>query len=235
MEIVRYAERPDIRARRDELDDGFPEYMFHNSMGWRYWGLLYERFPDLQLAVLDDDRLVGEVHAVRAPVGDELPSGWDEVFELGMENDGGNVVSLLAISIAPSHRGQGIPDRLIGEICGLGSDVIAPVRPTLKDRYPLTPIERYMAWRRDDGSHFDPWLRAHERVGGVIVAAAPRSMQIEAPVEDWQAWTGMTFPEDGTYVVPRMLAVLEVRDGLGLHVEPNVWVRHSSTNPTSST
>ena len=60
-------------------------------------------------------------------------------------------------------------------------------------------------------------------------------MTIEAPVEDWQTWTGMAFPEDGAYVVPGMLAPLEVRDGLGFHVEPNVWVRHSSSNATSST
>jgi GNAT superfamily N-acetyltransferase len=237
MEIVRYAERPDVRARRrDEFAGDFPEYMFHNAMGWRYWGQLYERFPELQLAVLDDDKLVGEVHAVRTPVGDELPNGWDEAFEQGMENDGGNLVSLLAISVHPTHRGKGIPALLIGEILqAAGTDVIAPVRPTLKSLYPLTPIERYMEWRRDDGSHFDPWLRAHERVGGVIAAAAPRSMTMEAPIEDWQAWTEMEFPEDGTYVVPGMLSVLEVRDGLGLHIEPNVWVRHSSTKPTSST
>jgi hypothetical protein len=64
-------------------------------------------------------------------------------------------------------------------------------------------------------------------VGGVIVAPAPRSMLIEAPVSDWEAWTGMAFPGDGTYVVPTMLAPLEVRDGIGRHVEPNVWMRHS--------
>ena len=27
-----------------------------------------------------------------------------------------------------------------------------------------------------DDAHFDPWLRIHERVGGEILAAAPRSM-----------------------------------------------------------
>jgi hypothetical protein len=36
----------------------------------------------------------------------------------------------------------------------------------------------------------------------------------------------MRFPEDGTYVFPGALAPLEVRGGLGRHVEPNVWVRH---------
>ena len=47
--------------------------------------------------------------------------------------------------------------------------LIAPVRPTLKDRYPLTPIESYARWRRDDGSAFDPWIRVHERFGGRYV------------------------------------------------------------------
>ena len=44
--------------------------------------------------------------------------------------------------------------------------LIAPVRPTWKERYPLTPIERYVLWRREDGLPYDPWLRTHERVGG---------------------------------------------------------------------
>jgi hypothetical protein len=34
--------------------------------------------------------------------------------------------------------------------------LIAPVRPTLKHHYPLTPIESYIAWRRPDGTLLDP-------------------------------------------------------------------------------
>jgi hypothetical protein len=64
-------------------------------------------------------------------------------------------------------------------------------------------------------------------VGGRIVAAAPESMRMEAPIADWEEWTGMRFPEDGIYVFPGALAPVEVRDGVGLHVEPNVWVVHS--------
>jgi hypothetical protein len=33
MEVVRYADRPDVRERRGELKE-FPEYMSHNAMGW---------------------------------------------------------------------------------------------------------------------------------------------------------------------------------------------------------
>jgi hypothetical protein len=52
-------------------------------------------------------------------------------------------------------------------------------------------------------------------------------MTIEAPVAEWEEWTGMRFPEDGSYVFPEALAPLEVRDGTGRHVEPNVWVVHA--------
>jgi GNAT superfamily N-acetyltransferase len=233
MELLRYADRPDLRELRRAALNEFPEFMNHNAMGWKYWGRLYDEFPEFQLALLDGGELVAEVHALSVPVdGEELPAGWDEAFERGMEAGGGNVLSLLAISVASSRRGGGLATQLIAAAreaatrAGLDS-VIAPVRPTLKERYPLIPIEEFMTWRRDDGAHLDPWLRVHERVGGRIERAAPRSMLIEASVSDWQDWAKMVFPADGTYVVPGMLAPLQVREGVGVHVEPNVWVRHS--------
>ena len=232
MEVVRYADRPDLRDARGRLQ-GFPEYMNHNAMGWRYWGRLYKDFPEFQLALVDGGRLVGEVHALPVPTdGDEMPAGWDDAFERGMNAGRGDVLSLLAISVDPGRRGQGFATRLIGAVREAARDtglrsVIAPVRPTLKERYQLIPIERYVLRRRDDGTHFDPWIRVHERAGGEIVRAAPASMLIEAPVSEWEEWTEMRFPEDGSYVVPGMLAPLEVRGGVGVHVEPNVWMRHS--------
>jgi hypothetical protein len=104
--------------------------------------------------------------------------------------------------------------------------VIAPVRPTWKERYPLIPIESYMEWRREDGSHFDPWIRIHEHLGGEVIAAAPESMTICAPVSEWEEWTGSLFPSDGEYVFPGGLATLVVQGGIGTHIEPNVWVLH---------
>lgn len=233
MELLRYADRPDLRELRRSALNTFPEFMNHNAMGGKYWGRLYDEFPDFQLALVDAGQPVAEVHSLPVPIeGGELPAGWDEAFERGMEAGGGNVLSLLAISVASTRRGGGFATKLIGAVreraalAGLES-VIAPVRPTLKDRYPLIPIEEFITWRRDDGAHFDPWIRVHERAGGTIEKAAPHSMVIEAPVADWEEWTQMIFPADGTYVVPGMLAPLEVQDGRGVHVEPNVWLRHA--------
>ena len=52
MNIVRYADRPDLREIRFETlsRPTFPEYMHHNVPGNLYWGRLYEDFPDCQLA-----------------------------------------------------------------------------------------------------------------------------------------------------------------------------------------
>ena len=106
--------------------------------------------------------------------------------------------------------------------------LIAPVRPSWKERYPLAPIDRYMTWRRLDGELIDPWMRLHERLGARVAAAAPESMLITGTVAEWETWTGLLLPESGTYVFPHGLAPLSVdrEADLGRYWEPNVWMVH---------
>jgi GNAT superfamily N-acetyltransferase len=236
--IVRYADRPDLLEIRFETLTAktFPEYMNHNEPG-RNWGRLYTDFPDFQVGLLDeDDELVAEAHAI--PVAWDgtvagLPSGWDEGFESGMAMaEPPTSLMAIAISVEPSRQGKRLSGRMLeafregARAAGLSGGVIAPVRPTRKERYPLIPIESYMTWRRPDGSHFDPWLRIHEVVGGEILAAAPRSMVVRGTAAEWEEWTGMTFPGDGEYVFPGGLDTVRFEGGTGTHVEPNVWVLH---------
>jgi hypothetical protein len=107
--------------------------------------------------------------------------------------------------------------------------LIAPVRPSWKERYPLTPIERYAGWRRDDGLLFDPWLRVHERLGAETLKPERRSLRITGAVADWEAWTGLALPESGEYVFPGGLATVAIdrEADVGRYWEPNVWMRHS--------
>jgi GNAT superfamily N-acetyltransferase len=237
MTLVRYADRPVLLAVRFDLlaRRTFPEYMNHNVPGERYWGRLYDEFPDFQLGLLEGDELVAELHSVPTAWDGsdaDLPSGWDEAFlrafEAGRPAD---VLCALAISVRPDRQGGRLSSVMLEAMRDAARshglrELIAPVRPTSKSSYPLIPIERYLRWRRPDGSHFDPWLRVHERVGGEIFAPAATSMTMEWPVANWEEWTGMRFPEDGDYVFPGALAPLYVRAGVGRHVEPNVWVRH---------
>jgi GNAT superfamily N-acetyltransferase len=238
VKIVRYADRPDLTERRfEELTrPTFPAYMNENEPGNLYWGRLYTDFPDFQVALVEGDELLAEAHAVPLPwdgTKQDLPAGWDEGFVRGMTSAREHTALMaIAISVSPSHQGRQLSTRMLetfvdnARAAELSQGVIAPVRPTLKERYPLIPIEQYMLWRRDDGTHFDPWLRIHERIGGEVLGAAPQSMVIRAPATDWATWTGMAFPGDAEYVFPGALATLVVEDGIGTHVEPNVWVLH---------
>jgi GNAT superfamily N-acetyltransferase len=236
VKLLRYAERADLRERRSELRGSFPVFMHHNASAPRFWRRLYVEYPAFQLCLLDEERnmLAAEAHAV--PVAwdgtvDDLPSGWDDACERGMERGAHTALSALAIAVDERRRGEGLSSTMLDALRDAAREaglvaLIAPVRPTWKERYPLIPIERYMHWRRDDGQLFDPWLRVHERRGGEVLAAAPESMTIAAPALEWESWTGLHIPEDGSYVVPGALAPLEVRDGIGSHVEPNVWMVH---------
>jgi hypothetical protein len=142
-------------------------------------------------------------------------------------------VSAIAITIGIDHRGLGLSRTMLTgmreAVAARGlSDLVAPVRPSQKHRYPLTPIERYVEWRRDDGRLLDPWLRVHEQAGAELIRVAPRSMRIVGSVADWEGWTGMAFPESGAYVVPGALVPVEIDRGRdeGVYVEPNVWMHH---------
>ncbi len=144
-----------------------------------------------------------------------------------------NTLSALAIEIPSEHQGGGLSRTMIGGMRdiaakhGLGN-LIAPLRPTWKERYPLTPIERYAHWTRDDGLPFDPWIRLHVRFGAEILRPVRQSLRITGTVAEWEEWTETAFPESGEYVFPRCLAVLDVdrEIDLGAYWEPNVWVRH---------
>ena len=108
------------------------------------------------------------------------------------------------------------------------ADLVAPVRPTWKPRYPLTPMERYITWQTAEGLPFDPWLRVHARAGAEIVGVCARSMTVPGTIAEWEEWAQLRFPETGDYVVPGALSTvsIDVEADRGLYVEPNVWMRH---------
>src|SRR5258705_111187 len=75
-------------------------------------------------------------------------------------------MSALAAVVDPKLRGHGLSARVIQEMGRIAarhgfSALVAPVRPTLKGRYPLVPMARYIRWRAPGGGPFEPRLRVH--------------------------------------------------------------------------
>jgi GNAT superfamily N-acetyltransferase len=240
LEVFSAAERPDIWDHVDTertFRGVWPRYNLHGNNADRYFGALYPTYAHLQALLVDhrSGRLAGRARTIPFPwdgtLGD-LPPGIDAMGLRAVEQASPpTALSALAVEIAPDYQGMGLSRvavqlmAVMARSAGLTA-LVAPVRPSWKYRYPLAPIQRYAAWERDDALPFDPWLRVHARLGGRVLRCEPRSMQITAPVADWEGWTNMAFPEDGQYVFPAGLAPLSVADGVGTYWEPNVWVAH---------
>ena len=235
------AERPDLRSRARDLISMWPQFMHHDPVCNAYFGRVRDELPHLQFFAWDDERdeVVAEANAVPT-VWDGKPGtlpeeGLDAILEDSLSESAPvpNVLCALQIVISSEYQGRGLSIRLLSRMAELGGLqgyelLIAPVRPSLKNQYPLAPIDRYVDWRRDDGTHLDPWLRTHERFGGEILKIAPRSMTIPGTIAEWEDWAKMVFPETGSYVVPGALEPVEIdrEADQGLYVEPNVWMRH---------
>ena len=216
--------------------------MYHDAAVNRYWDSLFTDFSGFQIAVCEgDDEIVAAGHCI--PVSwdgtiESLPAGLDDVLERGVVDlkraRAPTVVSALLAHVPQAHRGRGLSSVVLGAMKsvaaehGLGA-MIAPVRPTQKVLYPLTPMERYARWDRAGGLPFDPWLRVHRKLGAELLWVAPRSMVITGTISEWEEWTGMRFPESDAYVVPGALqpVVMDLERDLGSYEEPNVWMRHS--------
>ena len=53
-------------------------------------------------------------------------------------------------------------------------------------------------------------------------------MVIQGTIAEWEAWSGMRFPESGRYVVPDALGLVEIdrESDHGEYVEENLWMQH---------
>lgn len=240
---VRYSERPELWQRIADLSARvWPEYNLHGEVASRCWARLYDEVPDFQFVLYDEERdvVLAEGHTLPCAwdgTAAGLGPGIDHVMTAGfaLRDAGGaaNALSALAAEVLPEHRARGLSAVVLGAMARLAASaglehLVAPVRPSWKERYPLAPIERYARWTGRDGQPFDPWIRVHVRMGGRIVAAAPHSMRITGSVAEWESWTEMEYPESGEYVFPHGLATLRVdrQADVGSYWEPNVWIAH---------
>jgi GNAT superfamily N-acetyltransferase len=243
LRIQSVAERTDLDAGKLEapLVGTWPPFVLADPVAERYWDRVMGDFAAWQLLAFDD---TGELAAVGHSVPfhwtgrpDDLPGGWDAVLTQAVTDyDAGRAPTALAglsITVAETHRGRGLSRQLVEALraaaaAGGLEDLVIPVRPTRKHRYPLIPMEQYLTWTRPDGRPFDPWLGVHLGLGAELVGVCAASMVVAAPVAQWERWTGLALPGSGRYVVAGALVPVEVdvdRDE-GRYVEPNVWVRH---------
>src|ERR1022692_2156378 len=242
LEIFATSERHDLdeQARAAFLPT-WPQFIFHDPADAEYLDRAETYFPHYDVLLLEDGAV--------AASGWGVPVRWDGTP--GGLPDGGydgalmsavtgheksvpaDTLCIMAAAVKAGSQGTGLAGNVLSALraraaaAGL-QHVIAPARPALKSRYPLTSMENFARWTRDDGLHIDPWIRAPQRLGATILAPARPSMIITGTVAEWEQWTGMAFPESGQYVVPDALDLVDIsrEKDRGTYAETNLWMRH---------
>lgn len=242
--VYTYAERPDLdtASQSEDFMRQWPQFMFYDPAAEQYYPTMFQRYPEFQFYLQNADGTVvaccNTIPLAWNGTPDDLPSGWDDGLARGasgvLNGVSPNTLCGIQATVSANFMGCGLGSALVQTMRKLTSDhgfnaLIAPVRPSYKAQYPLTPIERYITWTREDGLLFDPWLRVHQHLGASILRAAPESMTIPGTVAHWENWTKMRFFESGDYIVPGALAPVKVNreQDQGLYIEPNVWMLHS--------
>ncbi|HTX28398.1 MAG TPA: hypothetical protein VME19_15420 [Streptosporangiaceae bacterium] len=240
-QIVITSDRPDLEEQsKAALLTVWPEFIFHDQVGDDLMGPVAEFFPQYDIRILEDGEVIAGSWGVpfrwdgtpRA-----LPGGYDGALIRAVtghqESVPPDTLCVMAVAVRSDQQRAGLGGQALTEMRSVAmaaglERVISPVRPVLKSRYPLASMASYAWWTRADGTHVDPWIRTHLRLGGRILGPAPRSMVVTGTVADWADWAGMEFPETGRYVVPGALDLVEIdrEQDLGTYAETNLWIRH---------
>jgi GNAT superfamily N-acetyltransferase len=242
LEVVTTSDRPDLEDEtRAAFRQNWPEFIFHDPVSKEHISRVEAYFPYYDVLLLDGGEVVAGGWGVPLQwdgTDAGLPAGgYDGALVRAVsgheEQASPDTLCIMAAAVRRDRQGGGLAGEALTALrnraTGTGLErVIAPVRPSLKTRYPLTSMAAFARWDRGDGLHLDPWIRTHQRLGATILSPAPDSMIIKGTVAEWEEWAAMAFPESGKYIVPDALDLVDIdrESDAGLYSETNLWMRH---------
>ncbi|KUJ67066.1 acetyltransferase-like protein [Streptomyces albus subsp. albus] len=250
IEITTFAERPSLIDHAYDIAEDWPTFTSHDLAANALLHQVVREFPEYCVVATDGDRVVAR--GLSVPFNtvlqgrEEMPDqGWDRVlvwaFHDRRKKNPATMASALEITIDLDYLGRGLSHRMVAALrAAVGRQghavLLAPVRPNAKHREPSLPMDAYLRRVRPDGLPEDPWLRVHVKAGATIEKVAPASMTVSGSLAQWRRWTGLPFDRDGLVEVDGALVPVwcDTEHDRAVYVEPNVWVRHSTSDPASA-
>lgn len=204
------------------------------------WKLLAEHFPGYQMLLVVDKQPVAVGHTVPLAWNqsiDGLPDSIEDTLlsAIGCYEAGktANTLAVLGVFVLADCQGNGLSALMLKAVKQLANEqgfatMIVPVRPAFKSRYPLVSMNEYIAWKRSDGSPFDPTIRYHCKAGATVMKTAAKAMTVIGTVADWENWTEMRFAESGEYIVDGALkpVLIDLASDHGWYEDPFLWMHH---------
>lgn len=234
-------EFPEYEARAGHLAAQWSDFIYHEVDSKIYYPTMVQAFKHLHFFMCDaQDEVVAHAQAMGIcwdGTLDDLPLGWSDAImrcaKNHLEGDPANTFCGVSVTVAPDRTGEGIGTAAIRAMKQKAIDagfsrMIVPVRPSDKSDYPLIKMQDYITWQREDGTHFDTWMRIHQRLGAQVLKVAQHSMRVIGTIPEWERWTGMDFPASGMYVVEGALSpiMIDYDENTGIYIEANVWMEH---------
>jgi ribosomal protein S18 acetylase RimI-like enzyme len=129
--VIRYSERPELWEDTDAVSEAvWPEYNNHGDVLNRYWGRLFEDFPEFQFVLHDDqDAVLAEGHTVACVwdgttegLGDGIDAMIDGAFEAREARRRPTAAGVLAAEIKPQFQGRRLADRVLDGMADVARD-----------------------------------------------------------------------------------------------------------------
>lgn len=222
----------------------YPKFLNQDFLASESWYKLFEVYPNFQFALVENatQRLVAQGSCLplswKKPLNELPDEGCEWAFHQGLEDrvqgSQPNVLSAVSISVIPEYQGKGLSKYILDQMQQIARSnqleaLILAVRPNLKHLYPLTPIERYITWKDENGFMFDTWLRTNLKRGANLIGVCSKSTVITDTITGWEKKTDMRFPETGNYIVSGALVPVQIdyNSNQGIYIEPNVWIGYA--------
>ncbi|MDM1377962.1 hypothetical protein [Myroides marinus] len=236
---------PQIEVLLKEVEqlDSNPQYLKFDKIKTKYWPHIYQAFPNTQFFVFCDNTLAAVINCVplyltKGELNSLSDDGWRWALEKAFtDRDRGNnpnAMCCLSIKTSREFNQQELFQFIIKHLKNSASIthypvILCPVRPKMKQYYPLQDINNYAQWINNYGLPYDSNIRMHVKNGAVIKKTCNKSLQIEGTVSQWEMWTGFTFQTTGEYTLNRALSTLKVNVELNkaYYNDPHIWMLYN--------
>ncbi len=162
FEVTTLERNPEVAEQVGRLaEEGWPAFLLHGDT--KHWDRLFDDFAEYQILFREPaGGLIAVGHAVPfvwVGTPEDLPSTMSELLKRALrtrrDRSTPNTLSALAAIVTASHQRSGLSAEILRAMRSLAAErgmpsLVAPVRPTLKSSYPLTPlrVRRLEAGRR---------------------------------------------------------------------------------------
>lgn len=239
MIVSNLALKPEYIEKVKELNKkGWPEFLLH----WKCpsWKRLFTDLSDFQILLLDGIKLAGFGHCVPIFIEGNIISLEEDLAILidraAQQFDSkikANHMLVLSAVVGEDYKGKGLSFEILNAFKKKAAEegfksAILPTRPTMKHKYPLIPIAEYALWKDAEGRAFDPWTRAHEKMGGQIFRTSEACMTVKGTASQWREWTGLDIPATGQYIIKGGLRPMSYdrEKDLGVYTVPAIWMEY---------